>query len=279
MSTTFTKMHGSGNDFVVFDGINQSIHLSQPQLQKLADRHFGVGCDQVLIVEHSELADVDFRYRIFNADGGEVEQCGNGARCFARFVKDKGLTDKLKIAVETLSGVIYPEIQADGQVRVNMGEPQFEPEEIPFMAETRSQTYPLQVGGAEISVAVVSMGNPHVVQQVDNIDLAPVSTQGPMIERHPRFPNRVNAGYMQIVDSANIRLRVYERGAGETLACGTGACAAVVTARQHHQLDDKVAVSLPGGVLQIEWVGEGQPVWLTGPVATVFEGTIKLDTL
>jgi len=273
-------MHGLGNDFVVFDAISQRIDLSREQIQHLADRRFGIGCDQVLLVDSPVGKEADFRYRIFNADGGEVEQCGNGARCFARFVRDKGLTDKDEIVVETLAGVIHLKIQPDDQVTVNMGAPVFEPGAVPFKTDDSvAVTYPLDIEGRPVSVSVLSMGNPHAVQIVTDIDLAPVATQGPKIERHASFPNRVNAGYMQIVDRDHIRLRVYERGVGETLACGTGACAAVVAGRQQGLLNAKVSVALPGGVLQIQWEGPGKPVWLTGPAATVFEGTINLDYL
>jgi diaminopimelate epimerase len=225
----FTKMHGLGNDFIVLDGITQRVDLSAAQLKHLADRHFGVGCDQILLVEKPSRTDVDFRYRIFNADGGEVEQCGNGARCFVRFVRDRGLTAKRIIRVETRSGIIEPRVEDDGQVTVDMGVPRFEPAEIPFASGSGDVVQTLEVDGAPVSVSVLSMGNPHAVQVVDDVDGAPVLTQGPRIERHFRFPNGVNAGYMQIVDRANIRLRVWERGVGETLACGTGACAAAVS--------------------------------------------------
>ena len=279
MQVPFTKMQGAGNDFVVLDGVTRAIELTPERVRRLADRRFGVGCDQVLLVERATRADADFRYRIFNADGGEVEQCGNGARCFARFVRDKGLTSKGEIAAETLAGVIYPRIEPDGQVTVNMGVPRFEPAEVPFEAPARAAVYDLEVGGAGVKVSVLSMGNPHAVQIVPDVDAAPVATQGPLIERHPRFPRRVNAGFMQVLDRAHIRLRVYERGVGETLACGTGACAAVVAGRQLGLLDDTVAVRLPGGVLHIAWAGVGQPVWMTGPAVAVFEGTIDLDRL
>ena len=279
MPVPFTKMHGAGNDFVVFDGITRPVSLTPEKIRRLADRHFGIGCDQVLLVERPTASGADFRYRIFNADGGEVEQCGNGARCFVRFVRDKRLTAKDEIAVETLSGMIYPRLEPDGNVTVNMGVPRFEPAEVPFEASTRENVYDLEVNGRKLSVTVLSMGNPHAVQVVPEVDSAPVNTQGPLIERHPRFPQRVNAGYMQIVDRGHIRLRVYERGAGETLACGSGACAAVVAGRQRGLLDDKVDVNLLGGTLRVSWAGEGQPVWMTGPAVTVFEGTIDLDRL
>jgi diaminopimelate epimerase len=273
----FTKMQGLGNDFVVLDGISQRIELSSAQLRRLADRHFGIGCDQVLVVEKPGRDDVDFRYRIFNADGGEVEQCGNGARCFVQFVRDRGLTAKRVIRVETKGGIIEPRLEDDGQVTVDMGIPRFAPEEIPFAGGSSAVIQPLDVGGAPVRVSVVSMGNPHAVQTVDDVDDAPVATQGPRIERHPRFPNGVNAGYMQIVDRANIRLRVWERGAGETLACGTGACAAVVSGIRLGLLDSPVSVATRGGALTVAWNGGESPVFMTGPATTVFEGEWQVD--
>jgi len=273
----FTKMQGLGNDFVVLDGISQRIELSSAQLRRLADRHFGVGCDQVLVVEKPGRDDVDFRYRIFNADGGEVEQCGNGARCFVQFVRDRGLTAKRLIRVETKGGIIEPCLEDDGQVTVDMGIPRFAPEEIPFAGGSGAVIQPLDVGGASVPVSVVSMGNPHAVQTVDDVDDAPVATQGPRIERHPRFPNGVNAGYMQIVDRANIRLRVWERGVGETLACGTGACAAVVSGIRLGLLDSPVSVATRGGTLTVAWNGGESPVFMTGPATTVFEGEWQVD--
>ncbi|HEX8875013.1 MAG TPA: diaminopimelate epimerase, partial [Nitrosospira sp.] len=228
MKLKFTKMHGLGNDFVVLDGVNQFVSLSPEQLRQLANRHYGVGCDQILLIETAQ-GNADFRYRIFNADGNEVEQCGNGARCFVRYVHDHGLTEKTEIRVETRGGLIVPRLEANGQVSVNMGVPRFEPGEIPFIAENRELIYVLDVGDRQVEISTVSMGNPHAVQVVADVDRAPVSTEGPLIESHPRFPQRVNAGYMQVLDRRHIRLRVYERGAGETLSCGTGACAAVVT--------------------------------------------------
>ena len=272
-------MHGAGNDFVMIDGVNRRVALTAHQIRRIADRHFGVGCDQLLLVEPPTNPGVDFRYRIFNADGSEIEQCGNGARCFARFVRDQRLTDKDKIVVETLSGVIYLYIEPDGQVRVNMGVPRFDPAEVPFEADGRASVYDLKVEDSVVAVSVLSIGNPHAVQVVPDVDSAPVNTQGPMIERHARFPKRVNAGYMQVVDRRHIRLRVYERGTGETLACGSGACAAVVAGRQRGLLDDKVDVTLLGGSLRVQWMGEGEPVWMTGPAVTVFEGIIDLETL
>jgi len=276
---TFTKMHGLGNDFVVFDATRQPIALTSEKIRRLADRHFGVGCDQVLVIEPATRADADFRYRIYNADGGEVEQCGNGARCMLRFVHDNGLTDKTEIAVETLGGVIRLRLEPDGQVTVNMGVPQFNPQAVPFDAPARQGVYDLSVDGRNLEMSVLSMGNPHAVIVVTDVDGAPVATQGPLIEGHARFPRRVNVGYMQVLDRAHIRLRVYERGAGETLACGSGACAAVVAGRQRGLLDDKVTVALRGGGLRIAWAGEGEPVWMTGPATAVFEGDIDLGLL
>jgi diaminopimelate epimerase len=272
-------MHGLGNDFVVFDAISQPVSLSPELIRRIADRRFGIGCDQVLVVSPSSRADVDFRYRIYNSDGGEVEQCGNGARCFARFVRDKGLTDKDEIAVETSAGVIYPRIQSDNDVLVNMGVPRFEPKDIPFDAEVCKTTYEIDLDGEPVTVGVVSMGNPHAVQVVTDIDTAPVLEQGPLFQHHRRFPQRVNAGFMQILNRKHIRLRVFERGVGETLACGTGACAAVVVGRQMGLLDGRVMVELPGGRLNITWEGEGQPVYMTGPAVSVFDGEIDLDSL
>jgi diaminopimelate epimerase len=272
----FTKMQGLGNDFVVIDSLTRSVPVTPDQVRFLADRHFGVGCDQVLLVQPPTRPDADFRYRIFNADGGEVEQCGNGARCFVRFVRDKGLTAKDEIRAETLAGVIAPRLEPDGQVTVDMGVPRFEPAEIPFLAERRQPTYFLDVAGRNVEIAVVSIGNPHAVQVVADVDSAPVAAEGPLIEGHPRFPQRVNAGFMQRLDRAHIRLRVYERGAGETLACGSGACAAVASGIMRGLLDRGVRVSTRGGDLVILWEGEGQPVWMTGPAQTVFEGEIDL---
>jgi diaminopimelate epimerase len=275
----FTKMHGLGNDFIVFDGVRQELALTPEQVRRLADRRLGVGCDQVLVVERPTAPGADFRYRIFNADGGEVEQCGNGARCFARFVRDHGLSAKDEIAVETLAGIIHPRIEADGAVTVNMGVPHFEPRAVPFEAAARQPLYDLEVDGVTVPVSVLSMGNPHAVQLVENVERAPVTTQGPKIEHHPRFPKRVNAGYLQVLDRGHIHVRVWERGAGETLACGTGACAAVVAGRLRGLLDEKVDVRVRGGTLHIAWRGEGEPVWMTGPAVSVFEGEIELERL
>ncbi len=267
----FTKMQGLGNDFVVLDGVRQHVELSSAQLRLLADRRFGVGCDQVLLVEKAT-GDADFRYRIFNADGGEVEQCGNGARCFVLFVRDQGLTDKDPLRVETAGGLIVPRLEDDGQVTVDMGMPRFAPDDVPFDGGEGAVDEWIDVDGTPVRVSVLSMGNPHAVQVVADVDAAPVATQGPRIEHHPRFPQRVNAGYMQIVDRATIRLRVWERGAGETLACGTGACAAVVAGIRRGLLDSRVRVQVRGGEMVIGWAGDGQPVQMTGPAATVFEG-------
>ncbi|HRJ51968.1 MAG TPA: diaminopimelate epimerase [Candidatus Thiothrix moscowensis] len=272
----FSKMHGIGNDFVVLDCINQQVRLDAAQIRRIADRHFGVGCDQLLLVEAYAGDDADFRYRIFNADGGEVEQCGNGARCFARFVYDQGLTHKTTIPVMTAAGRIVLEIRSDGQVTVNMGVPELEPTRIPFISEQRQTLYNLEVAGELCTFAAVSMGNPHAVLQVADVDTAQVEMLGPQLERHPAFPRRVNVGFMQVVGRDRIRLRVFERGSGETLACGTGACAAVVAGRLQGLLDAQVSVALPGGQLQVQWQGEGQPVWMTGPAETVFRGTLTV---
>ena len=276
MKLKFSKMHGLGNDFVVLDGVRQQVSLSPEQLVYLADRHFGVGCDQILLVEKAGQPGVDFRYRIFNADGGEVEQCGNGARCFVRFVHDQGLTDKRQIHVETLKGIIEPSLEADGNVTVDMGEPRFLPAEIPFLADDDVIIHLLDVADETLETTVVSMGNPHAVQVVDNVDTHPVGEHGPLIERHQRFPKRVNAGFMQIIDRHSIKLRVYERGSGETLACGTGACAAAVAGIRRGLLDSPVRVTTRGGDLNIAWGGPGRPVLMTGPAVTVFSGEIEL---
>jgi diaminopimelate epimerase len=272
----FCKMQGLGNDFVVIDGVRQRIDLTPERARFLADRHFGVGCDQVLLVEASAEAEVDFRYRIFNADGNEVEQCGNGARCFARFVHEAGLTDKREIRVRTQGGIITPRLEADGQVTVDMGAPRFAPAEIPFLADAEALTYPLALADAQITVSALSLGNPHVVQVVADTDAAPVATQGPLLAAHPRFPAGANAGFLAVQDRGHIRLRVFERGAGETLACGTGACAAAVAGIRRGLLDAAVEVSTRGGCLVIRWEGAGHPVWMTGPAMTVFSGEIEL---
>jgi len=276
MKLRFAKMQGQGNDFVVLDGVRQRVALDREQVRRVADRHFGVGCDQLLVVERAQSPANDFRYRIWNADGGEVEQCGNGARCFARFVLDEGLTDKREIRVETASGVIVPRVEPSGQVTVDMGAPRFAPRDIPFNAAVEQPTYPIDVGGERIVASVLSMGNPHAVQQVADVDMAPVRTQGPLLENHPDFPRRVNAGYMQVVSGDHIRLRVWERGAGETLACGTGACAAVVAGIRLGLLETRVRVSTRGGDLAIEWPSRNAPVMMTGDAVRVFHGEIEI---
>jgi len=287
MKLKFTKMHGAGNDFVVIDAINQQLNFTPVQWKALADRRFGVGADQMLVVEKSSLPGCDFRYRIFNQDGGEVEQCGNGARAFVKFVSEKGLTERRSISVETMSGVISPRLEDDGSVTVDMGAPVLEPAKVPFdteglegVAEGRDTLWPLvlELGGEKetVLVSAVSMGNPHAVQVVADVDTAPVELTGPLIEHHPHFPKRVNAGFMQLVNRHHIRLRVFERGVGETLACGTGSCAAVVAGIRRGLLDSPVRVDARGGQLSIAWAGEGQPVYLTGPAVTVFEGEITL---
>ncbi|HVL75084.1 MAG TPA: diaminopimelate epimerase [Noviherbaspirillum sp.] len=283
MKLKFTKMHGAGNDFIVIDAINQQVGLSPAQWKSLADRRFGIGADQMLVVERAQAPGVDFRYRIFNADGGEVEQCGNGARAFVKFVSEKGLTDKRTIRVETMAGVIAPTLEDDGRVTVDMGAPILEAERVPFDAsglsgrsEGRDTLWPLELDGGTRWISVVSMGNPHAVQMVPDSATAPVQQEGPQIESHPRFPRRVNAGFMQIVDRHHIRLRVYERGAGETLACGTGACAAAVAGIRRGLLDTPVRVSTLGGELTIAWNGEDSPVLMTGPAVSVFEGEIEI---
>ena len=273
----FAKMHGLGNDFVVLDGVRRPVDLCPDDVRFLADRHFGIGCDQVLLVEPpSDPATALFRYRIYNADGGEVEQCGNGARCFAVFVREQGLTQADTIAVETLAGRIVLVVEPDGQVRVDMGRPRFEPVEIPFLADAVAERYELEVDGATLTVGAVSMGNPHVVILVDDVGAAAVSRLGPLVEHHPRFPNRVNVGFAAIRGRSRIDLRVYERGVGETLACGTGACAAMAVARRLGLVDAQVRVDLPGGSLVLSWSGSGtDPVWMTGPATTVFQGQIE----
>ncbi len=285
MKLKFTKMHGAGNDFVVIDAIHQQIELTPQQCRQLADRRFGIGADQILVVEAPPSTEVDFRYRIYNADGGEVEQCGNGARAFARFVAEHGLSSKRTIRVATLGGVIAPTLEDGDRVTVDMGVPVLEAARVPFDAaglqargEGRAQLWPLTLGSDQktVWIAALSMGNPHAVQTVADIDSAPVAADGPLIEHHPRFPQRVNAGFMQVVDSHAIKLRVFERGAGETLACGTGACAAVAAGILRGLLQSPVAVATRGGALSIAWDGPGQPVRMTGPAVTVFEGEITL---
>lgn len=283
MKIKFTKMHGAGNDFIVIDAINQVIDLTPAQWRQLADRRFGIGADQILVVEASETADIDFRYRIFNADGGEVEQCGNGARAFVRFVTEKKLTAKTVLSVATMNGVIVPRLEADGSITVDMGAPVLTPSQVPFDATgldsvtaADDSLWPLQINGRTVMMSVLSMGNPHAVQIVDSVEAADLAQEGPAIELHVRFPNRVNAGFMQILDRHTIKLRVFERGAGETLACGTGACAAVVAGIRRGQLDTPVRVETLGGQLSIAWDGGAAHVMLSGPAVTVFEGEITL---
>ncbi|WP_434457086.1 diaminopimelate epimerase [Stutzerimonas urumqiensis] len=276
MLLRFTKMHGLGNDFMVVDLVSQHAHIQPKHARQWADRHTGIGFDQLLIVEPPHDPDVDFRYRIFNADGSEVEQCGNGARCFARFVHDKRLTTKRRIRVETKGGVIELDTRPDGQVCVDMGPPRLVPEDIPFIAEAEAPSYRVEVDGVEHELAAVSMGNPHAVLRVDSVDEAPVHQLGQRLEHHPRFPRRVNVGFLQVVDRQRARLRVWERGAGETQACGTGACAAAVAAISQGWMDSPVQIELPGGRLSIEWAGPGQPVMMTGPAVRVYEGQVRL---
>ncbi len=276
MQLKFTKMQGAGNDFVVIDAYSENVALNANQIKKIANRYFGVGCDQLLMVEKSTSANVDFKYRIFNADGGEVEQCGNGARCFARFVFEKNLTTKSDIKVETASGIIVLQLQNDGQVTVDMGAPIFEPARIPFEAASQQPQYALNLDTESVTISAVSMGNPHAVIVVDNVETANVATLGPQIESHIDFPQRVNAGFMQIVNTHEIYLRVYERGSGETLSCGTGACAAAVSGISIGHLQSPVLVNTRGGKLSIAWAGNSKPVMMTGPAEFVFEGQIEI---
>ncbi|MGK5053084.1 diaminopimelate epimerase [Janthinobacterium sp. RB2P8] len=287
MKLQFTKMHGAGNDFIVIDAINQDIDFTPAQWQRLADRRFGIGADQILVVEKPRLPGCDFRYRIYNNDGGEVEQCGNGARAFVKFVSEKGLSSKDSIRVETMAGIIAPRLELDGSITVDMGAPVLEPKLVPFdangldgVAEGNDTLWPLDLAlpgnDTTVLVSVVSMGNPHAVQVVEDVDAQDLEQSGPLIEHHPRFPRRVNAGYLQIIDRHHVKLRVFERGAGETLACGTGACAAAVAGILRGRLDSPVRISARGGELSIAWQGPGHPVLMTGPAVTVFEGTIEL---
>ena len=276
MLLRFTKMHGLGNDFMVLDLVTQHAHIQPKHVRQWGDRHTGVGFDQLLIVEPPSRPDVDFRYRIFNADGSEVEQCGNGARCFARFVIDKRLTAKKRIRVETKNSVIELNVRSDGQITVDMGAPRLLPAEIPFVAPEAALAYEVEVGGQTVELAAVSMGNPHGVLRVDNVDTAPVHALGAQLEIHPRFPQKANIGFLQVVDPHHARLRVWERGCGETQACGTGACAAAVAGIRQGWLQSPVQISLPGGTLSIEWAGPGQPVLMTGPALRVFEGQVRL---
>jgi diaminopimelate epimerase len=285
MRLKFTKMHGQGNDFVVIDGVRRAIALTAGQVRALADRHRGIGFDQLLLVEKPARPENDFRYRIYNADGGEVEQCGNGARCFARFVLDEGLTAKHELRVETAAGVIVPRVEPSGQVTVDMGAPRFDPREVPFLADGPRLAYEIEVDGQAVVASVLSMGNPHAVQVVADVERAPVATQGPLIERHPAFPQRVNAGYVQVLSRGHVRLRVWERGAGETLACGTGACAAVVAGIRLGLLDEEVRVTTRGGDLLIRWPDRPAPaetcdlppVMMTGDAVRVFDGEIGIE--
>ena len=276
MLLRFTKMHGLGNDFMVLDLVSQHAHILPKHAKQWGDRHTGVGFDQLLLVEAPTNPDVDFRYRIFNADGSEVQQCGNGARCFARFVLDKRLTMKRQLRVETLGGIIELDMRADGHVSVNMGPPRLEPAQVPFQAEAQAISYPVDVDGQTLPLAVLSMGNPHGVLRVDDVDQAPVHSLGPKLEHHPRFPQRANIGFLQVVDRHHARLRVWERGAGETQACGTGSCAAAVAAISQGWMDSPVQIDLPGGRLAIEWAGPGMPVMMTGPAVRVYEGQVRL---
>lgn len=276
MLLRFTKMHGLGNDFMVLDLVSQHAHVQPRHVKQWGDRNFGVGFDQLLIVEPPSTPDADFRYRIFNCDGTEVEQCGNGARCFARFVVDKRLTAKKTIRVETKGGMIELTLTNDGQVTVDMGPPRLAPEQVPFLAEAEALSYPVEVDGQQYPLAAISMGNPHGVLRVDDVDSAPVRTLGPKLEVHERFPQKANIGFLQIVNPHQARLRVWERGAGETLACGTGACAAAVAGIRQGWLQSPVQIDLPGGRLSIEWAGPGQPVMMTGPAVRVFEGQVRL---
>lgn len=277
MQIPFTKMHGLGNDFVVINAFFKPLALTLQQIRFLAHRRFGIGCDQILLVEASDQPGVDFRYRIFNADGQEVQQCGNGARCFARYVRDLQLTNKDDLVVETQAGLIYPHLETNGEVTVNMGTPRFHPKDLPFQAEVVALQYPIMVGLNTYQIGAVSMGNPHAVLLTEDVDTAPVTTLGAQLECHPRFPQRVNVGFMQIIQPQEIRLRVFERGVGETLACGTGACAAVVTGIRWERLQSPVQVHLPGGTLQIDWSGQpDSPVLMRGPAVRVFEGVIEI---
>ncbi|MDB5755085.1 MAG: diaminopimelate epimerase [Massilia sp.] len=287
MKLKFTKMHGAGNDFIVVDAISQRVDLSKEQWAKLADRRCGIGADQILVVQAPDTEGCDFRYRIFNNDGGEVEQCGNGARAFVKFVTEKGLSSQRAIRVQTMKGIIAPRLEEDGSITVDMGAPVLDPAQVPFdaaglggWAEGNDTLWPLSIrqpaGSKTLFFSVVSMGNPHAVQVVDDVDRAPVLETGPLIEHHPRFPNRVNAGFMQVIDRHRIKLRVYERGAGETLACGTGSCAAVVAGIRRGLLDSPVLVSARGGELTVAWAGPGEPVYMTGPAVTVFEGEVTI---
>ncbi|MES3039914.1 MAG: diaminopimelate epimerase [Pseudomonadota bacterium] len=277
MRLEFTKMHGLGNDFLMLDLVSQRVRLDEELIRRLSDRHFGVGFDQLLVVEPPHHPDADFRYRIFNADGSEVSQCGNGARCFARFVRDRRLTRKDTLRVETASGIITLQIDSQGGVTVNMGPPRLNPADIPFIADAAALDYRIEVDGALYQIAAVSMGNPHAVLRVDDVDTAPVAILGPRLESHSRFPERVNVGFMQVLNRQEIKLRVFERGTGETLACGTGACAAAVAAMRWNLVDRDISVHLPGGALRIRWDHDSANVMMTGPTARVFEGVLRVN--
>lgn len=277
MRLEFTKMHGLGNDFLMLDLVSQRVRLDEALIRRLADRHFGVGFDQLLVVEPPHHPDVDFCYRIFNADGSEVSQCGNGARCFARFVRDRRLTRKDTLRVETISGIITLQIDDQGWVTVDMGAPRLTPNEVPFVADAIALDYRIEVDAEHYQIAAVSMGNPHAVLRVDDVDSAPVATLGPRLESHPRFPERVNVGFMQVLNRQEIKLRVFERGAGETLACGTGACAAAVAAMRWGLVERDISVHLPGGSLRIRWEHDTASVMMTGPTARVFEGVLRVN--
>jgi len=276
MRLAFTKMHGLGNDFVLFDALTQPLSLQPAQVRRIADRHFGVGCDQVLVIEPPHNGKADVYYRIFNADGNEVEHCGNGVRCVARYLRDAGRAHRDELVLQTVNGEARVHLESRDLVRVNMGSPRFTPADIPFVAQQRAPRYDIDVNGTILTIGAVSMGNPHAVLAVDDVDQAPVAALGPQLERHPRFPNGANAGFLQILDPGHARLRVFERGAGETMACGTGACAAVAIGRLWGELEREVDVELRGGHLSIVWDGEGEPVWMTGPAERVFEGHIDL---
>lgn len=276
MRREFVKMQGLGNDFVLFDALSRPLALAPGCVRRLARRRFGIGCDQVLLIEPPRSRASDVYYRIYNADGGEVQQCGNGVRCVARYLLDRGLFAGPEIRVETLGGTVRVRGLDDGRVRVDMGVPGLEPAALPFEAPARARHYTLEVGGASVELAAVSMGNPHAVLQVDDVDSAPVEHLGPLVGRHPRFPEGVNVGFLQVCGRGRARLRVFERGVGETLACGTGACAAVVAGRLQDRFDEAVEVHLPGGALEVSWAGEDRPVFMTGPAETVFEGTVEL---
>lgn len=272
----FSKMHGLGNDFMVINGVDQSVTLQPEIIRQWADRHFGIGFDQLLLVEPADTHQADFKYRIFNADGGEVSQCGNGARCFARFVRDQGLSDASEISVETHAGLLTLHLLEDGLVRVNMGVPRLKPAQIPLLMAHEQALYEADENGQRIAFSAVSMGNPHMVIRVDDVATAAVETLGPLWESHPLFPERVNVGFLEIVDRQQFKLRVFERGVGETLACGSGACAAMVAACRNDWLDHHATASLLGGELQLEWQGLGQPVWMSGPATTVFSAELPL---